>query len=333
MGKDKIKITVKQAEVKDRTTQFFQDVISDKWKAEDKDWEEKREKKYKKSIELMKDEVDDWDNIQHTRCQSMWMDNQRLFNEIMSEHRNMEKQWKKISIRVAKEIYKKVVTKDLVHWEIMGGKEDEVKGEVIKAKTRKLKTYFDGTGGSSDEEIDRLSTSIALEIDREIFTDLRLNAGTATTCDWKSEHPKNGTPGERIYIAMMVLSGVIYRKTLASSNQWWVVTSPRILEELKTACHSTEEYDLKDNIEHVGNLWNKYEAYCDPLFPENQILMGVKSRSCYSYCPYVLSSRLGEPISEFRNDRMFWRYSKKLPAQGAQVCGRITLKNFWEDNG
>ncbi len=303
------------------------DRIMEQQKVEDKAYEEKREKKFAESVELMQDELDDWDNIQHARNQAMWMHNQRLLGELKRAGSNppWDRQWDEPFIRIAKEIYRKSVTKDLVQWEIMHWPEDEVNGEPIKARTRKINVGLDDGESATDTVIDDLSTRLALEMDREIFKDLRLNVRTKATC---GPYEKE-TPLERIWTVMASLSSVIYKKSLCGDGKW-MVAGPRVIKEMCKMVGMQQKRETEDAIEHVGTIC-AHDAYCDPKFPEDQILMGVRFRDRYKYCPYILSKSVNTIGASVYTPGIFHRYSKKLPRQGPKAYGLIKLENFWDD--
>ncbi len=90
----------------------------------------------------------------------------------------------------------------------------------------------------------------------------------------------------------------IYRTTWRGAGNW-IVTSPLIASLLESAAKlegGIKESDKPSNmgkgsIEHRGKFAGKYDLYVDPLFPQDEILMGYKGGNAmdagFIYAPYI----------------------------------------------
>lgn len=169
-----------------------------------------------------------------------------------------------------------------------------------------------------------LSEMITLEIDREILNDLVMQA-TAANLYWsrapgkmvnkntgaEALHANTLSPGPTAYVNIQEwyqtlletitdAANTIYRKTLRGRGNF-LVTSPdvcTILEHLnayKASFKIDSDGQVSNSMtigaEAVGTLNNRYQVYCDPYFPRNKILVGLKGNtfleSGYIYAPYV----------------------------------------------
>jgi len=196
----------------------------------------------------------------------------------------------------------------------------------VTAMTKKLKAKWTPELGQDlnayhnlDAEVELtsiLSEQIALEIDREILTDL-VKGSTGATYYW-SRSPglfvdkKTGaevgasakapdftgtvsewyeTLGETIND----VSAQIHRKTLRGGANF-VVTSPEVANILEFTSGFRANVTHDDSkgtagTQQVGSLSKRYDVYVDPYFPRNLILVGRKGSSFlesgYVYSPYV----------------------------------------------
>jgi len=181
-----------------------------------------------------------------------------------------------------------------------------IESEEIAAKTRKLKAVWSYEAQQdlrSQHNLDAeaeltavLAQEINLEIDREVLTDLRNNAGTVTAWDFNTALGETiKEKYESLYVKVVEVSNVIHRKTLRGGANW-LVTSPEVASIFETATAGfapapSETFTSSLGIQYVGTVNNRWRLYKDPLFPSNQILMGYKGDSYmdsgYFYCPYV----------------------------------------------
>jgi len=196
----------------------------------------------------------------------------------------------------------------------------------VTAITKKLKAKWTPELGQDlnayhnlDAEVELtsiLSEQIALEIDREILTDLVKGASGAVY--YWSRSPglfvdkKNGnelgassaapdftgtvsewyeTLGETIND----VSAQIHRKTLRGGANF-IVTSPEVANILEftsgfRANVTNDDTKGTAGTQQVGSLSKRYDVYVDPYFPRNLVLVGRKGgsflESGYVYSPYV----------------------------------------------
>ena len=196
----------------------------------------------------------------------------------------------------------------------------------VTAITKKLKAKWTPELGQDlnayhnlDAEVELtsiLSEQIALEIDREILTDLVKGASgavyywsrspglfvdkktgnelgassaapdfTGTVSEWYE------TLGETIND----VSAQIHRKTLRGGANF-IVTSPEVANILEftsgfRANVTNDDTKGTAGTQQVGSLSKRYDVYVDPYFPRNLVLVGRKGgsflESGYVYAPYV----------------------------------------------
>ncbi len=196
----------------------------------------------------------------------------------------------------------------------------------VTAQTRKLKAKWSPELGQDlnayhnlDAEVELtsiLSEHIALEIDREILTDL-VQGATAGTFHW-SRAPGlflNKVTGKELGAAAAApdftgnvsmwyetlietindVSAQIHRKTLRGGANF-VVCSPEVANVLEFTggykASVTADADRGTiGAVKVGSLSQKFEVFVDPYFVRNVILVGRKGSSFlesgYVYAPYV----------------------------------------------
>lgn len=225
-----------------------------------------------------------------------------------------------------------------------------IESEDITAKTRKLKAVWSYEAQQdlrSQHNLDAeaeltavLAQEINLEIDREVLTDLRNNAGTVTAWDFNTALGDTiKEKYESLYVKVVEVSTVIHRKTLRGGANW-LVTSPEVAAIFETATAGfapspSETFTSSLGIQYVGTVNNRWRLYKDPLFPTNQILMGYKGDSYmdsgYFYCPYVPLTQTPvvlDPESFCPRKGILTRYGKKLLREGAKFYARMSIANF-----
>ena len=225
-----------------------------------------------------------------------------------------------------------------------------IESEEIAAKTRKLKAVWSYEAQQdlrSQHNLDAeaeltavLAQEINLEIDREVLTDLRNNAGTVTAWDFNTALGETiKEKYESLYVKVVEVSNVIHRKTLRGGANW-LVTSPEVASIFETATAGfapapSETFTSSLGIQYVGAVNNRWRLYKDPLFPSNQILLGYKGDSYmdsgYFYCPYVPLTQTPvvlDPESFCPRKGILTRYGKKLLREGAKFYARMTIANF-----
>ena len=224
----------------------------------------------------------------------------------------------------------------------------------ITAVTKKLKAKWTPELGQDlnayhnlDAEVELtsiLSEQIALEIDREILSDL-VNGSTAGTFYW-SRSPGmflNRTTGaavssgtvapdftgtvsewyETLIETINDVSAQIHRKTLRGGANF-VVLSPEVANILEFTAgfraNVTADADKGDiGAVKVGSLNRKFDVIVDPYFPRNAILVGRKGSSFlesgYVYAPYVplqVTPTIFGPDDFVPRKGVMTRYGKKM---------------------
>ncbi len=225
-----------------------------------------------------------------------------------------------------------------------------VESETITAKTRKLKAVWSFEAQQdlrSQHNIDAeaeltqiLAKEINLEIDREIITDLRNNAGTVATWDFATALGDTiKEKYESLYVKVVEVSNIIHRKTLRGGANW-LVTSPEVASIFETATAGfapapSNNFESSLGIQYVGTVNQRWRVYKDPLFPRGSILMGYRGDSYmdsgYFYCPYVPLTQTPvvlDPESFCPRRGVLTRYGKKLLREGAKFYARISIQNF-----
>jgi hypothetical protein len=200
-----------------------------------------------------------------------------------------------------------------------------IESVAVTAKSRKLKARWTpelaqdlAAYQNLDAEVELtqvLSEQIALEIDREILSELLFRA-TGANYYWSRAPGKfldktNGTTAnggsftgtvrewyETLIEVIIDVGNTIQRKTLRGSANF-LVTSPDVSTILEASVLYKPIYDAADTMqttmgigtEKVGTLTQRYTVYKDPYFPRNKILVGYKGSSFletgFVYAPYV----------------------------------------------
>lgn len=225
-----------------------------------------------------------------------------------------------------------------------------VESEEIAAKTRKLKAVWSYEAQQdlrSQHNLDAeaeltavLAQEINLEIDREVLTDLRNNAGTVSSWDFSTALGDTiKEKYESLYVKVVEISNVIHRKTLRGGANW-LVTSPEVASIFETATAGfapapSETFTSSLGVQYVGTVNNRWRLYKDPLFPAAQVVMGYKGDSYmdsgYFYCPYVPLTQTPvvlDPESFCPRKGILTRYGKKLLREGARFYARLSIANF-----
>jgi hypothetical protein len=90
----------------------------------------------------------------------------------------------------------------------------------------------------------------------------------------------------------------IYRTTMRGPGSW-LLTSPLIASLLESAAkleggvmpNDGPTNIGKNSIEYKGKFMGRYDLYVDPMYPQDEILMGYKGDNAmdagYVYCPYI----------------------------------------------
>jgi len=256
-----------------------------------------------KAMENNKWVVDD--DKQKQEQLALIVENQRLYNNVYGESNRLsdtEKDiYKKISMPIAYQIYKKSIIFDLVSVQTFLGpcstlRFENTDGELRQtewlAKTRALKARwnFDSMQDLKMscgldpvvELILILAQDISLEITREILQDLRNNA---LRISFENKY------GLR---AVEKTSKIIESRIGHEAN--WIVAGDSeggLLEQIENSSDFEPDAEFTKysfGVTKMGRLSGKWDIYRDPLYPADQFLMGFKGNNYqagYFYGPYV----------------------------------------------
>jgi hypothetical protein len=225
-----------------------------------------------------------------------------------------------------------------------------IESESISAKTRKLKAVWTVESAqdirsqhnlNAEEEITNvLSQQINLEIDREIITDLRQNAGTVAAWDYSTALGDTVKEKyESLFVKLSEVSAVVHRKTLRGGANW-LICAPEVAAIFETATagfapSQTKGFTGSLGVQYVGSVNKTWDIYKDPTLPRGQILMGYKGESYmdagYFFCPYVPLTQTPtviDPESFTPRKGLMTRYGKKMLREGAKFYARISIANF-----
>jgi Major capsid protein Gp23 len=238
----------------------------------------------------------------------------------------------------------------------------KIESIAITAQTRKLRARWSpelaqdlNAYHSLDAEVELthiLSEQIALEIDREILSDLVTQANGANLF-WSRAPGKfvNKITGQPVSLASSLAIGptfqgtvrewyetlvetiidvanTIHRKTLRGSANF-MVTSPDVATILEASVLYKPKMSLDGDgqvaspftigAEPVGTLSNRFTVYKDPYFPRNKVLVGFKGGSYletgYVYSPYVpliVTPTIFAPEDFTPRKGVMTRYGKKM---------------------
>lgn len=225
-----------------------------------------------------------------------------------------------------------------------------VESEDVSSKTRKLKAVWSFEAQQdirSQHNLDMeaeitavLAQEINMEIDREVLTDLRTNAGTVSAWDFNTALGDTlKEKYESLYIKIVEISNVVHRKTLRGGCNW-IVTSPEVASMFETATAGfaptpSETLTSSLGIQYVGTVNSRWRLYKDPYISTNQVLMGYKGDSYmdsgYFYLPYIPLTQtptILDPESFCPRKGIMTRYGKKLLRDGAKFYARLSIFNF-----
>ena len=176
----------------------------------------------------------------------------------------------------------------------------------IRAESRKLKSLAsveaaDDLRALWGRDIDadlvaHMSDEMTAEIDREI-------AGTALNAveplailDWDRATPSGVSDPEHLQslvIRMSEASHIVHRRTQRSPTNWCITSSEvaALLETMPGFASVDDGHVYQGGIMKGGVLNRKWVIYVDPLFPQDEILMGYQGPSILDtgmiYSPYV----------------------------------------------
>jgi hypothetical protein len=234
-----------------------------------------------------------------------------------------------------------------------------IESVAVTAKSRKLKARWTpelaqdlAAYQNLDAEVELtqvLSEQIALEIDREILSELLFRA-TGANYFWSRAPGKfldkttgNTVAGgsftgtvrewyETLVEVIIDVGNVIQRKTLRGAANF-LVTSPDVSTILEASVLYKPMFDAADTMqttmgigtEKVGTLSQRYTVYKDPYFPRNKILVGYKGSSFletgFVYAPYV--PLIVTPV--------IYKYDDLTPTKGVMTryAKQLTRSDFY----
>jgi len=153
--------------------------------------------------------------------------------------------------------------------------------------------YYDLNTDGTTVDRDRIGTNPA---------GTRRTAGNVLLVDFATSSlgmdPRHlGQVYANLVAALNFASQDIYKTTYRGSGNW-IVTSPMVAAMLSSAAKMEGgvrqgEFDgqLGANIQYRGKLLGQFDVYVDPLWPEDEIMMGYKGASPmdsgYVYSPYI----------------------------------------------
>lgn len=264
------------------------------------------------------------------------LDNEERFAQ------DVHRRFHKIALDLTKKVFEKFVGFDLVSVQPMRGPTDsvfypafrysnlddihlELIEEKVVAKTKKMKSMLKfGDDGEYKVDINQLADEIRDDISREIMLDIRNNVGTIA----KKKTKVADMSYEDIYINIVEISGILYRKTLRHGNNW-IVVGPDIMKKFPEYL----KLETPKNVARVCVLNSSRIVIVDPLFPKNEILCGYRGEDGlidgYIYSPYIFLGPTPVVLDpEIFNPRagLLTRYSKKLTKEGAKAYARIVYE-------
>ena len=121
-------------------------------------------------------------------------------------------------------------------------------------------------------------------------------SGSFTGAAYAPQHV--GQVYANLLAAINLAANDIYTTTFRGPGSW-VITSPVIAAMLESAAKLEGGMAWKDrptnitanSVEYKGKLAGKYDLYVDPMYPEDEIMIGYKGTgpmdSGFVYCPYI----------------------------------------------
>lgn len=197
-----------------------------------------------------------------------------------------------------------------------------------------------------------MGSEMALEIDREIVTDIRDNVGFEMVHDWSTANvpgiPSATHPGlgmvyddlaKALCSTLMAASFEVHKRTMRGAANW-AIMSP-VLAARFTALN-TFKYSGSPG-ENTGNLGMKTEGtvngmiklITDPLTYNNQITLGYKGSGFmdtgYFYCPYIPVTQIDtftDPGDLTKRKAIMTRYGKIMIKRGENYYGSVVVTNI-----
>jgi len=241
----------------------------------------------------------------------------------------------------------------------------DVKKAVIEAESRRLKALWSSEAAedlralqgieAEAELVSAAAQEMALEIDREIITDLFL-ASTGTTDVFDRIPPAGISEVDHLRSIITSFSRVsngIHKATLRAPANW-IVTSPEIsalIEQLTThgdfrpIWSSGPQFGApldmprpmtqhgQFGVYKNGTLMNKWVVYIDPFFQSDMALIGLKGASYldsgFVWAPYIplqVTPTFLDPNDMSFRKGLRTRYAKKLLR--SEYYGQLRVQNL-----
>lgn len=168
-----------------------------------------------------------------------------------------------------------------------------------------------------------LGVELSLEVDRRNIANVSKNVGTTSVYDFNTA--EGDTLRERflhLYTKIDEISNVVHRKILHGGVNW-MIASPEICAIFETGAGfaPNENYGFALGVQCVGTINNRWKLYKDPLFKNDEILLGHKGENTlsngYIYSPYVM----------FSNKMIKTDSCEQMTPFGGNFYAKIKLKN------
>lgn len=234
----------------------------------------------------------------------------------------------------------------------------DISSVTITAVTRKLKALWSSEAAddlrsqhglqAEAELVAGIAQELALEIDREILTDIKNNA-TATPAAFDRQVPAGITEHDHIRSLLTKISDVsnnIHKRSVRAPANW-IVTSVEIsslIEQLQTHGDYRPNVFLGDEpglpmpmgnfgIFKMGTLLNRWAVYRDPFYDSDEMLIGLKGQSFldagYVWAPYIplqVTPTFLDPNDQAFKKGMRTRYGKQMLRP--EFYGKLTVSNL-----
>ena len=220
----------------------------------------------------------------------------------------------------------------------------------VEAQSRKLKIVWSAEaaedlialqGFNMDAELSSgISTQMALDVDREVLSDL-LTAGEAgiSRRTFNRVGPSGVSDIEHlrsIIVPISQVSQLIHKATIRGAANW-IVTSPEVVALLDAipefAPVGPEETMYSGGVEKVGMLQRRWTVYKDPYFKANKMLLGFQGSGVmetgYVFAPYIpitITDPFEDPADFSIRKGLRTRYAKRLVRP--EFYGVVTIENL-----
>jgi len=161
-------------------------------------------------------------------------------------------------------------------------------------------------------------------------------SGTFMTPTGKFAPQHVGQIYSNLLAAINFASNDIYKTTFRGPGTW-LITSPLIASMLESAAKLEGGLPAKDgpspnSVAYKGKFAGKYDLYVDPMYPEDEIMIGYKGAgpmdAGYVYCPYIPLQQLPtitDPQTFQPRKGILTRYGKAAVAPASRFYRIIRL--------